>query len=397
MQYVFIKQINAPGIEPGFAWIIASFGSCYSQGYRANQEGNPSTKWETTETTNFGIDATVLNNKIDLSLDIYKKDTRDLLVPQFRNGLEPLITKPFINLGTMRNTGFDLGINYDNTISSDLSYNVSLTFSRYKNKMTKLNDEGTPRIVGLERLSNALRTETGYPISSFHGFVIDGFFNTAADITSSATQAGAVVGSWRYKDLNNDKVINDMDRTYLGHPHPDFQMGLNLGAEWKNFDFNAFLFWNQGNEIYNYAKYYTDMRVFVGGVSTRVLNESWTPDKGNSATLPLLAPGAANGFTSFTTSTSNSYYIEDGSYLRAKTLQLGYSLPQNILNKVNLQRIRFYVQAQNLFTLTDYTGPDPDLSIISRDPFGLGDYYLGVDLAGFPNPKQFLFGLNITF
>jgi len=367
-----------------------------AQGYRQDREGNLDTKWETTETTNFGLDATLFRGKLDFSVDVYQKDTKDLLVDQLRIGLEPQLTKPRINIGTMRNKGYDITLNYKDKLNKDFGYDVGITFSHYKNTMTKLNNENSPRVVNLERLNSALRTELGQPISSFHGFVIDGFYNSAAEITSGPTMPGAVVGSWRYKDINGDKQITDADRTYLGSPHPDFQMGLNLGFNYKRFDFTAFLFWNQGNEIYHYVKYYTDMRVFVGGVSSRVLNDSWTPGR-TDAKLPLLAPGAANGFTSFTSSTSNSYYVEDGSYLRAKTLQLAYTLPEHIINKAKLSSVKIYVQAQNLFTITNYTGSDPDLNLISRDPFGIRDYYIGVDLGGFPNPKQYLVGLSVTF
>ncbi len=367
-----------------------------AQGYRNDRQGNPDTKWETSETTNFGLDATLFNGKFDFSLDVYNKKTKDLLVDQVRNGLEPQLTKPLVNIGTMENKGFDISLNYRGTTNrSDLSYDIGVTFSHYKNTMTKLNNEGSPRIIGLERLASAIRTDLGQPISSFHGFVIDGFYNTAADITA-LPYGGAVVGSWRYKDLNGDKAITDADRTYLGTPHPDFQMGFNLGVNYKAFNLTAFFFWNQGNEIYNYTKYYTDMRVFIGGVSTRVLTDSWTPTNMN-AKLPLLAPGAANGYTSNTTTTSNSYYVEDGSYFRAKTLQLSYNLPKSLVSKAKMQSARFYIQAQNLFTITKYSGADPDMNLISRDPFGVRDYYLGVDLGGFPNPQQFLLGLNVTF
>ncbi len=367
-----------------------------SQGYRAGVEGNVNTKWETTETINVGIDASITAARLNFSLDFYRKDTRDLLVPQLRNGLEPLIGKPLVNLGTMRNTGVDFSVGSAGKLVGDLNYDAMITFSHYKNEMTKLNEEGTPRLVGLERLSNALRTETGHPISSFHGFQIDGFFNSAADISKGPLMNGnpGVVGSWRYKDVNGDNNVNDLDRVYLGSPHPDFQMGFNFGLNYKNFDFTAFFFWNQGNEIYNYTKYYTDLRVFVGGVSTRVLNDSWTPTNTN-AKLPALGAGAANGFTGFTTTTSNSYYVEDGSYFRAKTLQLGYTLPSTVSGKAKLSNVRFYVQAQNLFTITNYSGADPDLSILSRDPGGLRDLYIGVDLSGFPNPKQYLFGVSV--
>ncbi|MEO6550308.1 MAG: TonB-dependent receptor [Ferruginibacter sp.] len=366
-----------------------------SQGYRQDREGNADTKWETSETTNVGIDATLFGGKVDFSLDVYQKDTKDLLVDGVRNGLEPQITKPRINIGTMRNKGFDLSINYKGGSGRSLTYDVGVTFSHYKNTMTKLNNENSPRIINLERLNSAVRTELGQPISSFHGFVIDGFYNSAAD-TVGAIMPSATIGSWKYKDLNGDKQITDADRTFLGSPHPDFQMGLNLGVTYKSFNLTAFIFWNQGNEIYNYTKYYTDMRVFVGGVSTRVLNDSWTPTNQN-AKLPALGVGSANGFTSFTSSTSNSYYVEDGSYLRLKTLQLGYTLPKTLISKAKLSNARIYLQAQNLLTFTNYTGSDPDISLLSRDPFGARDYYIGVDLGGFPNPKQFIAGLSVTF
>jgi TonB-linked SusC/RagA family outer membrane protein len=399
------SQSNIGTLNPFFTFIsnaprtnydIAGNNTSSAQGYRQDREGNLDTKWETSETTNFGLDATLFHGKLDFSLDIYKKDTKDLLVDGVRNGLEPQIAKPLVNIGTMRNTGFDLSVNYKGTTNrSDLSYDIGLTFSHYKNTMTKLNDEGSPRVIGLERLASALRTDVGQPISSFHGFIVDGFYNSAAEL-SALSMPGAVVGSWKYKDLNNDKVIDDKDRTYLGSPHPDFSMGLNLGVNYKAFSFTAFLYWNQGNEIYNYTKYYTDMRVFVGGVSTRVLSDSWTAGNPN-ATLPALGAGAANGYTSYTTTTSNSYYVEDGSYLRAKTVQLSYTLPRSLVNKAKLQNVKFYIQAQNLFTITKYKGADPDMNLISRDPFGVRDYYIGVDLGGFPTPKQYLLGVSVTF
>jgi len=138
------------------------------------------------------------------------------------------------------------------------------------------------------------------------------------------------------------------------------------------------------------------MRVFVGGVSKRLLNDTWTPQNMN-AKLPQLQPGS-DGFIGFVTGNSNSYYVEDGSYLRAKTIQLGYTLPKAFVSRLTLSSIRVYLQAQNLFTITNYSGPDPDLSLINNDVNNIrSDTYIGVDRAGFPNPQQFLFGLNVSF
>jgi TonB-dependent starch-binding outer membrane protein SusC len=366
-----------------------------TQGYAASRLGNPDTKWETTTTQNIGLDVSILQGKWNLSVDVYKNDTKDLLVERLRNSLEPNLVQPKVNIGTMRNSGFELTLNNKGNITRELGYDVALSFSHYKNELIKMNEEGTVRLVGLDRLSNALITRAGLPVSSFYGYQVTGFYNTESDVTKGPKIQGkpGVMGSWMFKDINNDGDITDADRTILGDPHPDFQMGANIGLNYKHFDFNVFLFWNQGNEIYNYTKYYTDMRVFVGGISTRVLNDSWTPNN-TGAKLPQLGLGNQNGFTGFVTGNSNSYYVEDGSYLRAKTVQLGYTLPSALCQKAKLSGVRIYLQAQNMFTISGYSGPDPDINIINNNGT---DTYIGVDRTGFPNPKEFLLGLNITF
>lgn len=368
-----------------------------STGYRPGNIGNPDSKWETTESKNIGLDLSVLNGKWNFTLDAYQNDTRDLLVRRQRNSMDIIANQPLDNVGTMRNRGFEFQINNRGKITGDLGYDWSLNFTHYKNKMTKFNNEGTPFFQGLDRFSNALITRAGLPISSFYGYQIMGFYNSQADVDKGPKLAGqpAKIGTWMYKDVNGDNNINGDDVTVLGNPHPDFTLGGNFSLNYKAFDFNMFLFWNYGNEIYNYTKWYTDMRGFVGGVSKRVLYDSWTPQNQNAA-LPILQPGQ-DGYNvpgGFVTSQSNSYYVEDGSYLRAKTLQLGYTLPRNATGKIGLQNVRLYVQAQNLFTITKYTGADPDLSLINNNGT---DLYTGVDRSGFPNPKQFLFGLNVSF
>lgn len=374
-----------------------------STGYRIGTVGNPTTKWETTESKNIGLDIALLQGRWDFSLNIFQNDTKDLLVERLRNSLEPLATQPQENIGTMRNRGFEISLNNKGSITRDLSYDVSINFSRYKNELIKMNNEGTVRLQGLDRLSNALITRAGLPISSFYGYQIDGFYNSADDVSKGVKINGlpGTIGTWKYKDISGpdgkpDGDITALDQTILGNPHPDFQLGANFGLNYKAFDFTAFLYWNYGNEIYNYTKYYTDMRVFVGGVSTRLLNDTWTPQNTN-AKLPQLQPGA-NGFTGFVSGNSNSYYVEDGSYLRAKTIQLGYTFPKSLVSKLTLSNIRLYVQGQNLFTITKYSGADPDLSLINNNVNNIrSDTYIGVDRAGFPNPKQLLVGVNVSF
>jgi TonB-dependent starch-binding outer membrane protein SusC len=373
---------------------ISGSNTSVAVGFGANRLGSSATKWETTTTTNIGFDASLLDGKVDVSFNWFSNVTTDLLIDRQRSSLEPAVTQPKINVGEMKNNGIDITIGTRGNVTGDLQYNATFTVTAYKNELTRFNSSGTGSFdVSLDRLSQGIRTTAGHPISSFYGYQIDGFWQSAAEIAAGPVMEGAVVGSWRYKDTNNDNKIDDKDKVFLGNPHPKLQLGANLGLVYKNFDFTAFFFWNYGNDIYNYTKYYTDMRVFVGGVSTRVLNEGWTPEN-PTGSLPYLAPGAANGYTSFTSTTSNSYYIESGSYLRLRNLQIGYSVPSTFTERARLQGLRVYVQGQNLFTVTNYSGPDPDLNIQS----GNGqDQYLGVDRSGFPNTRQLIVGLNLSF
>ncbi|HEX2534028.1 MAG TPA: SusC/RagA family TonB-linked outer membrane protein, partial [Chitinophagaceae bacterium] len=383
--------------DPTRSWYdIGGANNSASQGYIANRQGNDSTKWETTVSKNLGIDLTLLQGKWTFSADVFRNDTRDLLVPRQRIALEPIVTQPSINIGTMRNDGFEFALGNRGNITSDLSYNVNFAFTKYKNEIIKVNEEGSEFNGGVDRLNNVLVTKKGLPISSFIGYNIVGFYNNASDTAKGPKINGAtpVIGSYRFQDVDGDNNITSADRVILGSPHPDFQLSTNIELNYKNFDFTAFLFWNQGNEIFNNTKYFTDFRVFVGGVSTRVLEDSWTPETAGSAKLPRLGNGAENGYTGFVTGNSNSYYVEDGSFFRAKTVQLGYTLPRSIAQRIKLSSLRVYAQAQNLFTITNYTGADPDVSLFSNSG---NDRGIGVDRGGFPNPKMFLLGLNVNF
>jgi TonB-linked SusC/RagA family outer membrane protein len=397
-QYIFYS--STPGAN---FYDINAANNTTTQGYGTSAQGNPNTKWETSTTTNLGVDASMLRGKWSISIDVYKKDTKDLLVPSFRNGLEALVTKPLINLGTMRNTGIDIQLANNGKIAKDLSYDVSVAFTHYKNELTKLNNENTPLYVGLNgRLQNVLVTTKGEPISSFYGYQTDGFYNNAEEVAKGPTINGApgVVGSWKFKDVDGDGNITTADRVILGSPHPDFQMGFNLGLNYKNFDFTGFLFWNHGNKIFNFTKFYTYMGALGGGIAKGKLYYAWTPETAGSAKTPVLAPGTASGYTSFVTGNPLSFYVENGTYLRMKTLQLGYTFPKAWLSKAKITTLRIYLQAQNLFTVTKYTGADPDLGVISagQAPGGTpSDQTLGVDISGFPTPRQYLAGINLSF
>lgn len=373
-----------------------------TQGYGWASQGNQKTKWETTETINVGLDGSLNQGAWNFSVDVYQKNTRDLLVPSLRNGLEPIVNKPLINLGTMRNRGIDLQIGNQGRISNHLKYDVSMSFTHYKNKLTKLNDENTAQYVATGRLNNVLITTKDMAISSFFGYDIAGFYNSAEEVNSGPKINGApaVVGTWKYRDVDGDGNITTADRVVLGSPHPDFQLGMNIGLVYKDFDFNTFLFWNQGSEIFNYTKFFTYMNVLGGGISVNKMTDAWTPETASTAKTPRIGVGEENGYTSFVTGNSTSFYVEDGSFLRAKNVQIGYTLPFKAAQKIKMSNLRVYLQAQNLFTLTKYSGADPDLGLVSgntTDQTASSDQNLGVDYSGFPTPRQFLIGLNLTF
>ncbi len=390
---------------PGFGnYDLSGSNTSALLGYRASTLGNPGTKWETTVSKNIGFDLSLFNGKWVFDFNLFQNDTKDLLYDKTSNPFGGIVTQPKVNIGTMRNNGVELSVANHGVVKGDLNYDVQVNISKYKNEVVKLNAEGVPLFIGLDRFSNAIKNDKGLPISTFWGYKVVGFYNSQAEVDAGPKLAGsaAKIGTWKYADLNGDGNINSSDAGVIGNPHPKFQISMNLGLNYKNFDFSTLLFWNYGNDLYNYTKWYTDMRGFVGGVSKRVLYDTWTTSNTN-AKLPILENGTTqNGFNvpgGFVTGESNSYYIEKGSYLRAKTMQLGYTFPSSVMSKIKLQKIRVYLQAQNLFTITKYTGADPDLSII-RGQFNSGvntDGAIGIDQSGFPNPKQFLFGLNVTF
>ncbi len=389
------NQFTLFGSNVGISWYdINRTQSGPVVGYTPYRLGTLTTIWEENTTTNVGFDATLFGGKLDVAFDWYNNTTNNLIIPRVPTGIEPQVFQPSINLGEMVNKGIDLSVTHRNQLG-DFSYDVTWIFSKYTNEVKDI--DGNPETFisrNGNRLSDIVRTKSGQPIASFWGYQIDPnnrFFDDPNEL-DEVDQEGAVVGSWRYVDQNGDGVIDANDQTFLGNPHPDFVTSLNLDLRWRNFDLSFFVVWNKGNDLFNNVKYFTDMRVFVGAVSPRVINNDWRPGQDNSgATHPRLAPGAENGYTPFTTSTSNSFYVEDGSFLRGRTLQLGYNFDPGLTSRIGLSNVRIYVQAQNFFTITDYDGSDPDINIQGGD-----DLTMGVDQGRFPTLAQYLFGVNIS-
>jgi TonB-dependent starch-binding outer membrane protein SusC len=371
----------------------------FQAGFRQKMVGNPNVKWEESTTLNVGFDASMFGNKLNIALDLYDKKTTDLL---YDKQLDPTIyglpDRQPTNIGDMDNKGIDLAATYRFTIARDWNFDAGLTFSKYNNKVVRIAD---PFFEGdRSRIDPFNRSAAGHEMSSFYGYVIDGFFTSQAEM-DAIDQPQEGIGKWKYKDLSGpngkpDGKITSDDRTWIGSPHPDFTMGFNLGVTYKNFDFASFIYLKAGGQIANYVRYWSDFNTFQGNRDRRVLYDSWTPDHQN-AKLPIL-----DGSDGYSGQQPSTYFIEPGGYLRMKNLAIGYRLPASILRRAGIDRIRLYVQAQNLFTITKYTGLDPELS--TKD-VGRGDYRpnktdarnLGVDYGNFPTPRVWTFGANVTF
>ena len=356
------------------------------QGFRQERIGNKAGKWEKNTTTNIGFDGS-FKGSWEVVFDWYVKKTSDLLFQlPVVNYTQGNATAPFVNIADMKNTGVDVGITKRGTfIQRKFRYDVTGTFTTYKNTIVKLAEGVDFFTTGGSRIGDFARNKIGHPVSAFYGYKVIGIFSDDADVAKSPVQKDAKPGRFKYEDANHDGKITDEDREFIGNPNPKFTYGLNLNLAYQNFDISAFFYGVQGKDIINYTKWWTDFySSFQGGKSKRALNDAWTPQNKN-AKLPIVE----NSSNFSNQQVPNSYLVEDGSYLRLKTIQLGYTLPKKVINKYGIDRFRIYIQAANLFTITKYDGLDPE--------FIGGDTAFGIDYGNYPNQKQFLFGVNVTF
>jgi TonB-linked SusC/RagA family outer membrane protein len=359
-------------------------------GFDTQAFGNPDAKWETTTQSNVGLDATVLDGKLGLTFDWYNRITSDMLYQVSLPATQGTASVPFVNVGEMRNRGIDLGLDFNNeALGGDLKYGINVNFSTYRNEVLKLNNSATAVLLGPNiRSYTWTRSVVGQPLYSFFGHVIDGIYQNETEVANSPTYPGyAAVGKFKYRDVDGNGRIDDNDRTFIGNPHPDFTYGVNLNLGYKNFDLSAFFQGVQGNEVLNMVKRWIDFNNQAGNRSLRMLNDSWTPQN-PGAVLPIL------NSTDSRSQQPSSYFVEDGSYLRMKNLTLGYTLPATVLSKIKLQNLRVYVQAQNLFTITNYSGIDPEITSVGSTP---GSTVLGVDQGAYPQSKMYQIGVNFGF
>lgn len=354
-------------------------------GFYQTSFGNPDVKWETTRTTNLGFDGTFLKN-FDFALDFWYRRTTDMLYPKQIPMVLGQASAPSVNVGEMENRGVDFELSYFNTaMKGEFKYGFDFDISHYKNKIVKLSDVDGEFISGdAHREMTYTRAEKGRSFPEFYGYIVDGIFQTEAEAAAHPEAFGIYnqPGHYKYRNINDDDVINADDRTYIGSPHPDFTSGLNINLTYKGINLVTYMYGSYGNEMINYVRRFIDFAQFQGGKSHDRLYNSWgSPylDDNTKAKLPL-AETDDNGSQQPSTA-----FVEDASYLRMEHLRLGYDL--NRIFKSGFNSLQIYGQVTNVFTLTKYSGLDPEISRTGRN--------MGVDSGAWPTPRRYMIGINV--
>lgn len=343
---------------------------------------NPNVKWETVEQFNGGIDLALLKNRLNLTFDAYIKNTSDMLVPMavsVSSGYSD-INVPSINAGKVENKGVELTVSSVNVNKKDFQWNTDVNVSFNRNKIVKMND-GVPLFTGFEAFLTKLQIlSEGHPVNAFYGYVMNGLFQNQSEVDNYATQVenGTAPGDVKFRDLNNDGVINAEDRTYIGNPFPEWTFSMNNNFNYKNIDLQIFLQGVAGNDIYNANRIWQEGMSVPQNQIAKV-KDRWTGE-GTSNSIPRAIYGDPNQNARHSTR-----FVEDGSYLRIKNVTLGYTLPKEVTQKFHTDMLRIYLSCQNLYTFTKYSGMDPEV--------GTG----GVDGGTYPVTRTVSFGLNVQF
>jgi TonB-dependent starch-binding outer membrane protein SusC len=358
-------------------------------GFYRTRIGNSSAKWETAVTANIGIDGNFFDGKLDVVIDFWKKDTKDLLlaVPVTATaGVNAAV--PSVNIAEMSNKGIDLMLGTKGNITDGVSFELTANGSFLKNEITSL-APGLTYITTINpgfRGITPIRNGVGQSISSFFGYKVAGLFQNAGEVSGAPTQSGAAPGRFRYEDINGDGKIDANDRTYIGSPVPKFTGGLNFTVRYSGFDLSAYLYTSLGGDIWNQSKWFTDFYPsFQGAAISERVKDSWTPTN-TGATIPIFE--SASNFS--TNSQASSFYIEKGDYLRLQNVTLGYTLPANMLDRLKMTKLRGFVSLNNLFTITGYSGLDPAVG-------GNADTNFGIDVGNYPVTRGFTAGINLGF
>lgn len=353
------------------------------------QVGNQDLKWETTRQLDLGLDLAFFNGSLHASFDYFNRKTQDMLVQVPVPSSLGFPNIPWMNAGSVSNKGIELTIGYNGKAGKDLKYSIDGNISTYRNKVESLGSGANIPGKGIHLgYYSYTMTEPGKPIGYFYGYKTDGVFQTQEEIDNyknngQVVMPGAKPGDLKFKDLNGDGKLDDEDRTMTGNPHPDFTFGLTLSAEYKGFDVSAFFQGSVGNDLLNVLKY--DIYSGTGWYNAPkdILTTYWNGPGSTNKNFGIDADSRMNLEMS-------DWYVENGSYVRLKNLQIGYTIPSAITKKITINNLRVFVAAQNLFTITGYSGLDPEIGEINNNP-----QYKGCDMGFYPQPRTFMFGISL--
>ncbi|WP_312825036.1 TonB-dependent receptor [Epilithonimonas sp.] len=380
------QEIGNYSFSSSYNTYLYNFNNTYVSAVLPTVLPNPNVKWEGQEQYNAGFDLDMFNNRISLIVDGYIKNTNDMLVPMsvpVTSGYSDVYV-PSINAGKIQNKGIEATLSTKNFVGENFKWSTDVVFSYNKNNVESINSE-TPIITASGGLNSTIgQIQNGYPVNIFYGYVTDGIFQNQTEVNVHAVQqpgsnsaTSTAPGDIRYKDLNNDGVINDKDRTIIGNPNPKFTFSLNNTFTYKNFDLTIFLQGSYGNDIFNANRMYTESMSVINNQNASVLGR-WTGE-GTSNSMPRAIYGDPNQ-----NSRVSDRYIEDGSYIKIKNINLSYTLPKGAFGQ-NFSLIKIFVSAQNLVTWTKYTGFDPEVPVN------------GIDNGTYPITRTVSLGLNVGF
>ncbi|MDP4276064.1 MAG: TonB-dependent receptor [Bacteroidota bacterium] len=417
---------------------ISNMDTGLGEGYRQSRIANPYIQWETQEQYNLGLDLSVLNKRIDLTLDLYKKMSKDMLMqaqlPSYmgtRGNVSSALAAPYGNYGTIENRGLEISLNTHN-FQGNFLWDTEAQLSFNKNKLIALDGTDNAAIEGYGQWSDVVsRTEIGESMYNFYGYVTDGIYQDKEDIENSPavladgkySRTGTVYpGDIKFKDISGpdgkpDGVISEYDRTNIGSPMPKFTFGLNNTFRYKNFDLNVFVNGSYGNKVFNYMSrnlsnmeslWNNQLSVVNRRAKLVAIDETITYPRVNSTGNTIYNwfddidnVRVSNSGTNVPRAIQQNpndndrisdRYIEDGSYLRIKNIVFGYNVPANMLRKYNIEALRVYTNIQNLLTWTKYSGFDPEIGASPASP----NVY-GLDNGRYPSPQVYSFGFNLTF
>lgn len=384
----YVDQINNTYRYP--------FGETLSSGIATSIPGNANIKWETTEDYSIGLDGSLLNNKLVWTIDLYRRKTKNMLLDNPVPGYTGLYDDPtnlsagiWSNVGSIRNQGLELSLEYRGQVSG-LKFRIGGNASFVKNKILSFGDVSSISAGNIRVMGDITRSQVGSSIARFYGYKTNGIFKSDAEVqayTKNGTviQPNAHAGDLKYVDLSDDGKINDSDKTWIGSPLPKMTGGININLEYKGIDFRAYLYGTLGNKVVDANSVFYNSGKDVYNSLKGVYNAAWR-ESNPTATHPRLSSKDENGnFTNF-----SDYMVSDGSYLRLKDFQIGYNFQSGVISKLGMSKLRLYVAAQNLFTITSYKGLEPETSSTSAST-------LGIDYGNYPTSRSFLFGVNVSF